>query len=828
MENTFGKNIIPDNDPERLNALKRYQILDSPPEPAFDRIAQLATKIFQTPVSLISMVDTERVFFKANIGGGDEQETPRGLSLCSLAVLSPEVLVFENAPEDPCLLTNPHVAAEHGVKFYAGAPLITPDNFQIGTICVVDFAPREFSEQDKAIMEDLAAMVMREIELRLAANTQTGAYQSSLQEMSATNDELEKKVAERTQKAINSEVRFRSIFEKAPLAFCILTGPSLIIEYANELMLRLWNKTAAVIGQPHHQVRSAPEVAGFLKVMDEVYATGVPFTATELKAYTDKGNKYEWGYFNFTYQAIRDDDALITGLLAIVEDVTETVLTREGSVMVNDQLGLAADAANLGIWQIHPETKALLYSPKLAEIFGYEGKKPMTYEQAIGQVTDEYRPQILEQIEQAIANGGSYDFIYQQRRFNDDALIWLRSSGKVTRDNDGDHTLFSGVVMDMSERKTQEMLLETLNAELLSANEKYKQTEDELQLAINAASLATFDLNPVTGRFAGNDLLRSWFGLQPEEEIALNKATDVIAEADRGRVLAAIQQALTYASGGDYDVRYTIINPLNPVPRIVRAKGKALFNEQQHPMRLSGVLQDVTEQTHDEQRKSDFIGMVSHELKTPLTSLTAIVQVANGKLKSSEDQFLVSAMAKAGQQVQRMSKMINGFLDISRLESSKIMIDKQTFEINELFREMIAETQLTVTSHRIAYSGCDGVKLNADRDKIGSVITNLVGNAVKYSPKGKQISVSCQANEQALTVAVKDEGMGIKPEYIGKVFDRYFRVETSHTRHISGFGIGLYLSAEIIHRHDGQIWVESESGSGSTFYFSLPLKPAKS
>jgi signal transduction histidine kinase len=113
--------------------------------------------------------------------------------------------------------------------------------------------------------------------------------------------------------------------------------------------------------------------------------------------------------------------------------------------------------------------------------------------------------------------------------------------------------------------------------------------------------------------------------------------------------------------------------------------------------------------------------------------------------------------------------------------------------------------------------------IQADHDKIGSVITNLISNAVKYSPKGKEIDIKCEVIGNRAQVSVKDEGMGLKPQDREKVFERYYRVESGHTQQISGFGIGLYLSAEIIRRHGGEIWVESESGIGSTFYFSLPL-----
>jgi hypothetical protein len=169
METNLGHILLPEDDNKRVEALQRYQILGTSPEKSFDNISNLAALFFDLPVALINFVDTESVFVKTtfNIKGADVS-TPRGSSLCSLAMLSKDVTVFETLPSaDPCLLTNSIFAAELGFKFYAGAPLITHDGFSIGTICVMGYEQRTFSDKEKEMLRNMAKIVMDEIEMRL-------------------------------------------------------------------------------------------------------------------------------------------------------------------------------------------------------------------------------------------------------------------------------------------------------------------------------------------------------------------------------------------------------------------------------------------------------------------------------------------------------------------------------------------------------------------------------------------------------------------------------------------------------------------------------------
>ncbi|SEN03580.1 PAS domain S-box-containing protein [Mucilaginibacter gossypiicola] len=362
--------------------------------------------------------------------------------------------------------------------------------------------------------------------------------------------------------------------------------------------------------------------------------------------------------------------------------------------------------------------------------------------------------------------------------------------------------------------------LADLNLELTEARKKIEESETALRLAIDAANFGTWFIHSVTRQFITDRRLKELFGYYPDEDLSIEQALAQITDDYREFVTDKLEKAIYH--GGDYDVTYSVIGLHDQRLRWLRAIGNLKADPSGAFSAFTGVVMDVTEQYLDEQRKNDFIGMVSHELKTPLTSLTAILQVLQIKLKRIEDPFVTEGLAKANLQTKKMSGMINSFLNVSRLESGKMQIDKQPFIIGDLIREAIAEVNLS-SAHVIELQQCDKVVLLADHGKISSVMVNLLSNAVKYSPRGSSITVNCRQQDSAVQVSVSDEGLGIGAEDKKHIFERYYRVENNRSHHISGFGIGLYLSAEIIRRHQGTIWVESELGKGSTFYFTLPL-----
>jgi GAF domain-containing protein len=159
-------NLVPKNDAERVAALKKYKILYTAPEEAFDRITAVIARVFDTPMSFLSLVDKDTVFYKSQVGPFGKSQVNREHSLCSLTVLSREPLIIEDASIATCFKDNPLVQAEQGIKFYAGVPLITSDGYLIGALCVVDTKPRTFSTKDTLLLTEFADIAMREIESR--------------------------------------------------------------------------------------------------------------------------------------------------------------------------------------------------------------------------------------------------------------------------------------------------------------------------------------------------------------------------------------------------------------------------------------------------------------------------------------------------------------------------------------------------------------------------------------------------------------------------------------------------------------------------------------
>ena len=246
----------------------------------------------------------------------------------------------------------------------------------------------------------------------------------------------------------------------------------------------------------------------------------------------------------------------------------------------------------------------------------------------------------------------------------------------------------------------------------------------------------------------------------------------------------------------------------------------------------SKVARDITEKAEAEKQlllyteklqelnkyKDEFMAMASHELKTPLTIIKANLDVL---LLIMEEDINSTFVRKILKQVNTLDKLINDLLDISKIQSGKLELEPEDFDINILLKEIISDIQLTTQIQIIFNENNCKLPVHADKQRIGLVITNILTNAIKYSPDSKEIFVDAFVSDHKITVRIKDTGIGIPQEDLTNIFSRFYRVSGLGTK-FSGSGIGLYISSEIINRHGGKIWAESEINKGSAFYFAIP------
>jgi PAS domain S-box-containing protein len=249
--------------------------------------------------------------------------------------------------------------------------------------------------------------------------------------------------------------------------------------------------------------------------------------------------------------------------------------------------------------------------------------------------------------------------------------------------------------------------------------------------------------------------------------------------------------------------------------------GAATLQEQ--PMQWACFILDISERKELERRKDEFISMASHELKTPITVLKGFAQLIQRRLEQQGVSELVQYLAPMQTQLDRLTRLVNELLDVSKIQAGRLDYAQETVDLDAVVHEVVEFLQQTSATHTIRLSGTSQAHIVGDRDRLSQVFTNLLTNAIKYSPQGQYVDVQIVPSAETVTVSVHDYGVGIARAHQGKIFERFYRVQDYHDKTFPGLGMGLYISQQIVERHGGTLWVVSEEGQGATFSVSLPL-----
>jgi len=241
-------------------------------------------------------------------------------------------------------------------------------------------------------------------------------------------------------------------------------------------------------------------------------------------------------------------------------------------------------------------------------------------------------------------------------------------------------------------------------------------------------------------------------------------------------------------------------------------------------------LEDITERKQAEQERErllahreEFMAMASHELKTPVTSLKGYTQLLQSRFQKAGDERSAALLTKMDGRLDKLIHLIRELLDVTHLEAGQLPWHTEHFDLEALVREIVEDMGHTTEQHQICIEGALSTPISGDRERVGQVLINLLSNAIKYSPHADAIRVGITSDAENATISVQDFGIGIASEKLAHVFERFFRVSDPEHATYPGLGLGLFISAQIIKRAGGRMWVESQPNLGSTFFFTVPL-----
>lgn len=834
------------NEAARLEALRQYQILDTEPEEAYNNIAQLAAFICGAPIVLVNFIDENRQWFKAKLGL-DCTEMSRSVGLSYLCQERRETVVIPDTLAHEQFANNPVVTGYPFVRFYAGVPLITPKGDMVGTLCVIDNEPREISQKQVEALEALSRQVINELELR-----------HNLAEVSRVAEELK-----RTEdKLAQSENLLRTIIESEPECVKLLAKDGTLLNM-NPAGLRMIEADFLnqVQGQCIYPIVAAEHRQAFIALTESVFQgeSGIlEFEITGLK-----GNRC---WLETHAVPLRNANAEIIALLSITRDITERKQT-EASLRESEQrLRLALQAAKLGSWELDLKTSELSASNQFKANFGLPSEAELSYNALHERIHPDDRAYMQKRVRQSLEQRKDYEAEYRNI-WSDNSVHWVLARGRASYEADGSPTRMIGVTLDITERKLAEEELKRQNqrsqlfAEItlkirqsLQLEEILQTTVTEVQKLLNANRVVIYrlwtdgsgtvvqeavepDYPPVLGQNTSDTCF-------PEEYQQAYRQGRVSAIAD-------ITKANIQPNHKEFLLKYGVKANL-VVPILLRENLwgllivhqcdterqwsnleiellQQLANQIGIALAQAQLLSQETRQREELARSNSeleqFAYVASHDLQEPLRMVTSYLQLLQrrykGSLDAKADEFIDYAVDGAV----RMQALINDLLSFSRVNTRGqpfVRVDCST-----VFQRAIANLKIAIEESGAIITHDPLPEVMADATQLTQIFQNLIGNAIKFRKEGQvQIHIGVvKESENEWQFSVKDNGIGIEAQYSDRIFVLFQRL---HGRSMyPGTGIGLAICKKIVERHGGRIWVESELGKGSIFYFTIPNTTGK-
>jgi len=689
-----------------------------------------------------------------------------------------------------------------------------------------------------------------EMELRTkVGDIKTGLLSSELIEiegqsyvLSVFKDYTERKQIEdqrkQTEEALHFNIElFRQIVENTRDALYVYSFESQEYIYRNSVYRTIWGWNPEILNDPIKRFQSVhPSDRLTLENAFEQEGQGYA-TDIEYRIILPDG-RLRWLH-NRTYP-IHNLQGQLTRLAGILEDITDRKQVEEQLRESEERLRVALDAARMGNWDWNILTNQIAWSENLQRMTGMApGTFDGNFETVVAMLYPDDRNRVLEATRRAVEQGDEYDIEFRFVK-PDGSIRWALGKGNVLRDSEGRAVRMVGVDVDITARKLAEAKREKAEVALRESEERFRLAFEDAAIGMAIVAL--------DGRFMGvNRSLCEMMGYS-EAELLQRTVQDITHPQDLNADWKNLQQ-LVEGEHRSFQMEKRYIHKQGQIIWSILS-ASIIRDPTETPLYFVSQIQDISDRHSADRVKDEFISVVSHELRTPLTGIRgSLGLLKSGKFDHQPEKFghiLQMALSNSD----RLIQLINDILDLERLESGTVQLVKDACDVPELLRQAAEAVQTLATQASLSiHLRAAAVMVEANFGAIVQTLTNLLSNAIKFSPAnsiiwlsadvvyewGRKIDKSsfiyplCHPSTPCpyLLFSVTDQGRGIPPEKLEAIFGRFQQVDASDSRQKGGTGLGLAICKSIVQQHDGQIWVESGLGVGSTFYFTLPLSASE-
>lgn len=599
-----------------------------------------------------------------------------------------------------------------------------------------------------------------------------------------------------------------TLFSQAPVAVALLIGDNYEIHNANPQMLELWGKDSSVIGKSLFDVLPEITSQGFADIFKKVYRDGELFKGNKRSVFLEKYGQYEEHFFNFIYAPVYNDDKKIIGISIVATEVTDHILSEKKLKDTEYRFENFIKKSDYPIAIYRTEDFYIEFAnEKMLKTWGKDAS-------VIGMKLHEALPELEGQpflgiLKDIFKTGVTYSAKEDRADLVVDGKLqtfYYNFSYKPLKNRNGEVYAILNMAVDVTD-------LVLARKEIQQREEKFRDLADSMPQFV-----WTCDNNgEIT--YMNN----SWYkytGSTAEEN-----QTELVKKMMKQETAKAVDKAWAESvkTKAPFVMEYEFEDPQQKGSyRWFLGRAVPNFSETGEVKQWTGTFTDIDEFKQLESQKDNFLGIASHELKTPLTSLKLYTQFIKTNLEKAGDPKNAEVARRMDYQIDLLTGLINELLDVTKIQKGQIQLNETLFDFDKLVDEVVEEQQMTAR-HRLFVSRTNKIgEVFADRHRISQVMANLISNAIKYSPEADEVHISTGLDGSEARFNVKDFGIGIPEDQQSKVFDQYYRISASRDYTFPGLGLGLYISSEIIKRTGGKIFVTSVEGEGSDFCFRIP------